>query len=265
MSGDKRFLVYTCVFGNYDRVFPPVRTEKGMDYVLVTENPRMSVRGWRTHLVDCSGFATPKAANLHFRALAHQQICDHDASCYVDGNVRVIDGVRNLLNALCDNGAALGVFPHSRRSNVASEIEACIAEGKVSDAKSLRLEGQEYVDDGFNDDLGLVETTILLKNHHASQLDAAMRLWNGLYQRHLSRDQVSLPYVLWKTGIPVMWHDWTFREPNPHFSVHPHNGPVQSFRSRIYSRLSARSIDSSTHRKLMGLWKAGATLQRMVR
>ncbi len=252
-------LVYTAVFGGYDRVFPPVVTEPGIDHVLVTDDPAMQVRGWRTLVIDPAVHGSPKAANLHYKALMHRELPGYDASIYVDGNIRLIGRTSEVFDRFEATGASLGVFPHPRRDRVADEVEACIAAGK-GEATTLRAEYDAYRAEGFADDQGLIEATILLKNHRAPELDPAMGLWRDLFSRFRTRDQLSLPVVKARTGLAIAYHDFSFRDPNPWFGLYPHRG-ARGVRP-LYADLVARSYDSAVHRLLMKAWRGWWTVRR---
>jgi hypothetical protein len=258
-----RKLVFTCVFGGYDRVYPPVIPEPELDYVIVTEDASMQVPGWRTHVVDASVFPSAKAANLHYRALIHRELPDYVASLYVDGNVRLIGETSRFFEPFLASGKALGVFPHPLRSTIREEAEACLRAQKFNEPQRILDELAEYAGDGFLDDQGLIETGIFLKNHTASDLDLAMSLWWTLFQRRLTRDQLSLPVVKWKTGISCFYQDFNFREPNPFFGLYPHwkaaNVPA------LYTRLSARSHDSVVHWLLQQAWHSWWEIRRWIR
>lgn len=258
-----RLLVYTCVFGGYDRVFPPVLVEPTVDYVIVTDNADMHVPGWRTKLVEFADSSNPKTENRRIKMLGHRMLGEYDASVYLDGNVRVLGPLSPLLNEFLETNSALGVYPHPRRDSVAEEIQACVIAGKVTDSTKAMRELSEYVADGFPDRNGLVEATILLKNHAHPDLDLAMGLWFGLFNKFHSRDQFSLPYVLWKTGLTYKLQPASFREPNPYFGIYPHiSARGVPF---LYTYLSARAYDSRFHYILQKLWHAKWTLQRLLR
>lgn len=254
-----KLLVYKAVFGPYDRVFPPVTPEAGVDYVIVTDDATTRVPGWRTHVVDPAPFGSPKAANLHYRALIHRELPGYNASLYSDGNIRLLGSMSRFMEPFLASGAALGVYPHPLRTTVADEIEACIAAGKT-DAARLRAEWDEYRGLGFPDDVGLIETTIMLRNHAAPDLDPAMALWNDLFQRHQTRDQISLPFVQWKVGFSR--HDLhpSFRQPNPWFGLYPHRGARDV--SPLYADLFARSYDSVAHRLALAAWNGWRAARR---
>jgi hypothetical protein len=217
-----RRLIYTAVFGGYDRVYSPLCPDAGADYVIVTDDPDTRVPGWRTLYADGSGFPTAKAANLYHRALIHRVLTGYDVSLYVDGNVRLIGDTRSLFRAFEASGAALSAHRHHRRSTVAEEVETVIAMSLVADPSAARREYDDYIADGFPDNLGLMENGVILKNHRHPELDAAMELWWRQFSVYLTRDQLSLPYVLWKTGLSVDVIPGTFLTANPLFAHYPH-------------------------------------------
>lgn len=258
-----RLLVYCAVFGGYDRVYPPVRREADLDYVIVTDDHRMRVPGWRTHVVDAGGFPTPKAANLYYRALIHRELPGYDASLYTDGNIRLLGRTSEVFAPFLASGAALGVYPHPLRDTVEAEIEACLTAGKVANPDLLRAEWAEYRAAGFPDNQGLIETTIMLKNHRAPDLDAAMQMWWALFRRRPTRDQISLPYVKWKTGVSCVYHEGSFRDPNPHFGLYPHRGDPRA--PALYADMAARAFDSLPHRLALRAWHGVWALRRALR
>lgn len=255
-------LVYTAVFGGYDRVFPPMVAEPGIDHVLITDDPAMNVGGWRTIVIDPAVYGSPKAANLHYKALMHRELTGYDASLYVDGNIRLKGRTSELFDRFEATGAALGVFPHPKRDNVADEVEACIAAGK-GEAAPLRAEYDAYRAEGFADDQGLIEATIILKNHRAPDLDPAMALWRDLFSKHRTRDQLSLPVVKARTGVSCVYHEFSFRQPNPWFGLYPHRGAKGV--PALYADLVARGYDSVPHRLAAGAWRGWWSLRRAFR
>ncbi len=256
-------LVYTAVFGDYDRVYPPVRPEPGVDYVIVTDDARLTVPGWNSMVVDSSAFPNPKAANLFHRALIHRLLPGYDASLYHDGNIRLLGETAPLFDELERSQAALAAYRHPLRRTVAEEAQAVIEIGKVRDSQRVREEVSRYMADGFPDNIRLIETTIVLKNHRAPSLDAAMELWWNLFRDYLTRDQLSLPYVIWRTGLAVHLLPGTFREPNPFFAIYPHYRAKNV--SPLYVHVAARSHDSRVHKLLLALWHAYWNIRRSLR
>lgn len=256
-------LIYTAVFGEYDRVYPPVRPEPDMDYLIVTDRAGMEVPGWKTMAADSSAFASTTAANRYYKMLIHRLVPGYDASLYIDGNIRLLDATAPLFDELERSEAALAAFAHPRRSTVAEEAQAVIELAKVGDAAAVRKEVSHYRADGFPDTIRLIEGTVLLRNHRRPDLGPAMELWWRLFGEHLTRDQLSLPYAIWKTGLSVHLLEGSFRNPNPYFALYPHRGAkgVNPF----YSHVSARSHDSIPFRALHALWHGYWGLRRSLR
>jgi hypothetical protein len=253
-----RLLVYTCVFGGYDRVFPPAEVEPDTDYVLLTDDPTLAVEGWRTVVVEPCGVR----GNRRYKMLGHRNLGEYAASVYVDGNIRVLGAMRDFVARFLDTGMALGLYRHPLRASVREEVAACLRANKVEDGARMTRELDEYLADGFPDDGVLVESGIVLKRHGHPALEPAMDLWWQLFERHRTRDQISLPYVLWKLGTPCRFHDGSFRDPNPHFGIYPHRA---SGVSGAYLYLSARAHDAAWARAALALWHAKWTLQRRLR
>lgn len=259
----KRLLVYSCVFGGYDRIYPPVIEEEGVDYVLVTDGIARAPRGWREHVVDPSPFPTPKAANLHYRALIHRELPGYDLAFYMDGNVRRTKPVRPLLEAFGEEGVALGVYPHPLRDTVAAEVEACIEAGKVADPALLRRQIESYLAAGFEDDLGLIETTVMLRDHRNSDLDRLMAAWADEFGRWPTRDQIALPMAFWTVGAMPAFREQSFRAEGMGFLVSPHASRPNV--NPIYAHLHAMSATSLPHRIVRNAWEAKWAVQRALR
>lgn len=257
-----KLLVYTAVFGGYDRVFPPVVPEAELDYVVVTDDPDLKLAGWRVLKVDPAAHGSPKAANLHYKALMHRELPGYDASLYIDGNIRLLGRTSEVFETFLATDAALGVFRHPTRDCVADEVETCV-DSRRGDPATLRAELAAYREEGFADDQGLIEAGIILKNHNAPDMDPAMGLWCDLFSRFRTRDQFSLPVVKARTGVSCAYHDFSFRNPNPWFGHYPHRGAAGV--PALYADLAARSFDSLSHRLLLRAWQTWRKLRRVVR
>lgn len=254
-----RLLIYTCVFGGYDQVFPPVRPEPGVDYILLTDDPSLTVEGWRSQLVDPHGLR----GNRRYKMIGHRGLGAHDASIYVDGNIRILGSCREFASNFLGTGAALGVYRHPLRTTVQEEIDACERAGKVEDAGSMHRELEEYRADGFDDDVALIESGVIIKSHAHPALEPAMDLWWSLFERHRTRDQISLPYVLWKSGLPCHYIKESYKLPNPWFGFYPHAG-ARGVSAR-YAWLAGRSYDSVPLRVVLRAWQAKWWMQRRLR
>jgi hypothetical protein len=257
------YVVYTCVFGDYDWTFPPLVRETALSYIIMTDNPGLRVPGWDTRLVDARPFRNPKTANLHYRALSHQYLGNFDCALYLDGNIRLLGKTSELIAAFQDTGSPLGLFRHPLRGSVREESACCLENGKILETDRLQTELDYQARNGFPDKTGLVETTIMLKNHRSDELADAMQLWWTNFEAFGTRDQIGLPYVLWKKNVLCQYQPFSFREKNPYFGRYAHKHDKRA--PRHFAYIEGRSYDSVFFATILRLWKFTWAVRRLFR
>jgi len=194
--------VYTSVFGGFEKVWPPLHPAAPTRYVLVSDSPRV-VPGWELVKVDPIEFESPRLANRRQKMLFHQDLSGVSVSLYIDANVRPIAPLGPLFAAFIDSGADLGMYRHYARASVKDEARACVARDKVANAETVEEELALYASLGFPDKEGLWEGSVIFKNHQSPRLAKAMNEWWDLYSRFQTRDQFSLPFVIWKHELKI--------------------------------------------------------------
>ncbi|WP_316015297.1 glycosyltransferase domain-containing protein [Roseobacter sp. HKCCA0434] len=256
-------LVYTCVFDDYDWVLPPVAPAPGLRHALITDSDGPAPRGWERRVVDPARWGGAAAANRWWKMLGHRELPEARRTLYVDANIRLLGDSAGFLDLALQGTAAMGLFRHPLRDTVADEIAACAATGKIADPAPARATLARHRAEGFGDEAGLSENTILARRVDAPGLDAAMEMWWDLYRARNDRDQFSLPVVRWCTGLEVNWIDWSFRDANPWFAIYPHRG-ARGVNPR-YAWMSARAHDSALHAGLLRAWNAARAVRRGLR
>ena len=197
-----RYTCYTSVFGDYEQIWPPHQPDPAVDYVVVsdTETPP---RGWTHRSIDPTGFDSPRLANRFQKMRFHEGLPSGDLSVYIDANIRPVASLRPLLERFETSGADIGLYRHYSRHSVRSEAKACLKRNKVEHPETVEPELDFYESQGFPDDGGLWEGSIIVKRHDSRKLDGAMAEWWELYSRFQTRDQFSLPYIIWKHHLEV--------------------------------------------------------------
>ena len=96
--------------------------------------------------------------------------------------------------------------------------------GKIAqaDLEKGRAQLRRYRDDGLPADAPFTENAILFRRHGRPALDAAMALWWDELDKGVRRDQLSLAYVLHRSGLAVKLWDWNYKYQNPYFMRYPH-------------------------------------------
>lgn len=236
-----KIAVYTSVFGGFENVWPPVRPESSHSHYLVTDSLR-PVKGWTSRTSSNSKFANSRLSNRQQKMLFQQTLSEYDFSVYIDANVRPSRSLQPLFEHFIASGADIGLYPHYARSSVHDEVKACINRSKVTDRKRLSEEIAFYSSQGFPDASGMWEGSVIFKNHRSEKLSGAMREWWDLYETYQSRDQFSLPFVVWKHGLTIANLDLETKGRDHYFIRLQHSS--SGIPNRIARHLHARSVEN---------------------
>lgn len=258
MSTPRRgYTCYTSVFGDYEPIWPPHQPDSAVDYVLVSDTTT-PVRGFTHHGVDPSSFETPRLANRFQKMRFHEGLPADHLSVYIDANIRPVASLLPLLESFDTSGADIGLYRHYSRHSVRSEAKACVKRNKVEHPEAVEPELSFYDSEGFPDEDGLWEGSIIVKRHDSTRLDTAMAEWWELYSRFQTRDQFSLPYIIWKHGLQVFdlgGDPVGLPKPFVHLQ-HAHTTP----RHRLARYLQARAPENAFWRNLQRLARSLAKI-----
>lgn len=195
-----KMAVYTCIVGHYDNLIEPEYVEPGIDYYVFTdmECPASSV--WKK--IDITQFEeygklSPTQLNRKIKMLPFKYLPDYDYSIYVDGHVEIQTTISPVIAEM--GNCSLGVHYHRRRDCIYDETTR-IAYLRKADMTTVNKQIDEYKRDGYPRHYGLYENTILVRNHRDEGVRHLMDIWWEEYQKYPTRDQLSLPYIIWKTN-----------------------------------------------------------------
>lgn len=141
--------------------------------------------------------ATARFVKMH----PHLLLPAYPASVYVDGNICPTPAA----SAHCRQIAArhvLSIYRHPFRDCVYDEALECERLGLVYVGKIAGTLAR-YRAAGFPAHAGLQESNVLIRRHHDAQLIRLMALWWRAYESGVTRDQLSLPYLLWRAKFPL--------------------------------------------------------------
>jgi hypothetical protein len=215
-----KLAIYTCIVGGYDRLLPPKLMQENVRLICFTDNPDLKVRGWEIHpLAHPKTITTPHFINRYHKFFPHKVLPSVDWSVYIDGSIRLVGDITELVQRVADNKSFLGCPKHPQRETVAEEATACDVGGKFEqqDRELVLSQLTTYKDEGMPDDVIMTANYLLIRDHSASMLDGAMGLWWQQIQKFTRRDQLSLPYVIWKTGLPITLLEESHATPNLYF------------------------------------------------
>jgi hypothetical protein len=240
---DQELAVYTCITAGYDDLPEVTHPEAGVTYVCFMEGPATTKNGWQVRPLP-QRWGNPVLDNRFVKMHPHLLFPDHPCSVYVDGNVLLKQGVRDLAQeALRSHDLAL--YAHPFRNCIYQEAEECARIGHDW-LWAFERQMRRYRAEGMPPQNGLFECNVLFRRHHAPAVAALMEAWWHEFLHGVRRDQLSLPHLLHKHAFSFRGLGKSgIRKDNPHFGV------------RIYHNHGHAWRDLRGHMNSFMLWLAG--------
>lgn len=199
-----KMAVYSCITGDYDCLTEPFFSIEGVDYIMFTDNPKLKSEKWQLRPIpnEIAKWNDNILINRYIKMHPNVVGSHYNYALYIDGNICVVSNIRNMINVISsDFGFAL--HQHVSRDCIYDEVQSCkyVKKGNI---KKLEEQVARYHKEQFPAHYGLLEATVILTDlHHAVALEIQDKWWQEFINSESRRDQISLPYVLWKNGIKL--------------------------------------------------------------
>lgn len=201
----KRIVIYTCILGGYDTLKEPLLEFDNVTYICYTDDA-VKIKNdddtkWIIQQIPegISKRFSKIMTNRYLKMHPKELFPDADYAIYVDGNI----GIQSFLGAYLvktDVSTGIAIFSHSQRQCVYAEALACISRKKGS-RKAIEYQIELYKKEGFPKNFGLYECTIIASDlQNTTSVDVLDKWWKAFLYSKSFRDQLSLPYVMWKIG-----------------------------------------------------------------
>lgn len=197
-----RIVIYTCMTGNYDNIETPFLQFDNVDYIAYVDNNK-KYDGWKTKKIPKSVMDKVKGnvnINRYIKMHPIELFQDkYDYSIYVDSNIQIIGDLRELLRNINDK-TGLAIHNHRERISIYDEIDYCITykRGNISKLKEIK---NVFYKEKFPNNFGVYECNILVTDLNSKKSQKIYYdWWEDFIARQLGRDQISLPYVVWKNN-----------------------------------------------------------------
>jgi len=190
-----RLLVYTALFGDYDYLIDPREKFEGCDFICFTDQNQLKSDFWEIRLIDKCDLPL-NMMNRKYKILPHLFIKSYERSLYIDPNIAILKNPKDLSDKYL-NHLDFVVPKHFLRNCVYDEAKECIILMKDI-KKNIKKQIQRYKEANFPAQFGLSENNILLRNHLKKSISILMESWWLELNKETKRDQLSLPFVMWK-------------------------------------------------------------------
>lgn len=180
--------IYTVISNDHDTVKPV--TIGGIPHYLFTDNPNTQAKGWIIVPIekteDCR-------LQRKIKILGHPEIDKYDITLYTDASMTLRPTVTQLLRTY-KGGFVIG--NHATRNCVYAEGLA-VKKLKKAPAELVNKQIAEYYENDFPVNFGMWSSGFMIRDKSTKPM---CELWHSKLAEHSHRDQLSLPWALWKTG-----------------------------------------------------------------
>lgn len=224
----KKIAVYTCVFGEYDDIKDPLYVSDKCDYYIITDQKVSQNSIWeKIDIESIDELFNIKEANMKNRWVKmhpHKIFKEYEISIYIDASILAVCDLYPL-SLMLKKDSFLGIHLHPYREKIETEMAEIIACGKTRNPEGIKKQIEVYREAGYNNQLPLFEATVLVRRHNSKQCVKVMEEWWSHINLYEPRDQISLPFVLWKNNVALKNISilGTNVRLNPRFIWFPHN------------------------------------------
>ena len=185
----------------------PFKKQKGFDYFLFTNNKIKDKTNWTIlpipeiiNNLNISIIKKQRFIKLH----PHLFFVNYDISIYMDTSCVIKGDLNIFLEKILSPKFNLFFFEHPRRNSIYSEINSVISMKKELKEKALLIM-KRYKNKKFPDNYGLSDNKMIIRKHNKKNCIKLMEKWWDEIYKYSHRDQLSLSYIIWNTGIKVKY------------------------------------------------------------
>lgn len=226
-------VAYSCITGTYDKPKEPYYKDPHLTYMMFTDKiehiDKKNTSIWELKPVYCEGLSGGKNyINRYYKFHPFELFQGYNYSIYLDGNVQIISDVSKLFSIARDSKTGIAMHKHAHMNCIYKNALWCEYNGR-GNIDLIHKQVEKYKREGFPDNFGLLEATIIVVDLHNQNAKNLMnQWWTEFIDCGSGRDQISLPYILWKNGftvddVGILGND---EYHNPKFRIYEHQGKL---------------------------------------
>lgn len=199
----KKIAVYTCILDNYDDLMEPLVISSECDYFLISDKKPECTTVFQ--YIDIANIVPDyiidhTRKNRYCKINAHKIFPEYRFSIYFDGNRQLKSSMLDFIERL-PKTRIIAYCPTPWQSIYREAMS--VLQGKRDDEGILMRQMEKYWLEGMPADFGGMTCGVLIREHNNPICKKIMEEWWGQLEQFSKRDQVSLPYVLWKNGYLI--------------------------------------------------------------
>ncbi len=199
----KKIIIYSAIMGDYEGIKDIEKNWQQYDnidvkYIFFTDNEKISSNTWDIRVIK-DGSLSSRYLSKHIKLFPELYLEKCDYSIWVDGKFQIVGNLIEYLEQYLRNSTML-FFPHFARKDIYEEAKTCIEMG-VGKKDDIIRQIEYYKSDGFPANSGLYEGGCIVRKYGDSEVEYLMKQWWDEIMKFSYRDQISLPYILWKNNF----------------------------------------------------------------
>lgn len=216
-------VLYTAITGGYDSLNEVPFQRSRIDLVCFTDNPnaRYGTTSWNIFQIPSELRCLPNVKQQRLlKILPHKYLPGYDISVWIDGNIKVMGDLSGFLKSLDFSQGPFLTRRHPSRRCAYQEARVVLKLGKDR-SSIITPQMEKYRKDGFPENFGLEETAVIARLDGNARCQLLCNTWAKEVLEHSHRDQLSLDWSRWKTGVDIGNLGFSLKS-NPWFSLKRH-------------------------------------------
>lgn len=202
-KGNKKIVIYTCITGDYDNLLEPYYMDPKCEYIIFSDqNIKSDI--YKTFKIpkkieNMNNILINRYIKLHPHEIFEKE---YDYSIYIDGNIQQISNLSAFINNINEE-IGIAMHKHSVRNCIYEEAKALKIQ-KKGNKKFINEQIKKYENEKFPPNYGMAEANVIvtdLNNNKSKKIFEDW--WEEFINSKSMRDQVSLPYILWRNNISM--------------------------------------------------------------
>lgn len=264
----KKVCYITAIYGNYEQTCKKFSKQTiDSDFICFTDNEYIQNNGWiidttpyheLNNSLDNGEYHNSIKNNKHTFNIAKYykqsfnhipSLKDYDIIIWLDGTIEIIDeNTSKYISLLLDQHKIIGWNHEHRNGIIKKEVDASNMERYTSTFwnnqpqhyQDIYKQYEQYTNEGYNDNYfksqnhpsqhyGVWITCFVAFSNKDPDIERFLNEWYLQTLKYTTQDQISFPYVCWKTKInPYTLPDNTIKGNSPHketqlYIKHSHN------------------------------------------
>lgn len=218
--------IFSVLIADYDQL-NQAPSYSDWDAILFTDKKPKDSKGWQIRVINIE--LSPEKESRKYKFLSHIYLSEYDLVCYMDANM-----------ILKKEPPSFPIwFFHPVRRKVFDECKVIERLNKAN-SEQIKRQYRFYLEAKFKDNQGLFQNGFFVRSNRDEAQNRLMELTFQIVQDFTHRDQIALPFAVWKTNTAPQGLNRRNRI-NDWITLKPHQKTIETKSIQVHHITPARS------------------------